>query len=88
VTAVLATRDNHVNLINGLTQVLSTTGGLEAIEQGVNHFLEGSAILIKGLDDVAKLHPFVGGAPREIIFDRVISSDTSAYVVAVMAFKV
>jgi hypothetical protein len=88
VTAVLVTRDNHVNLINGVSQVLATTGGLKAIEQGVNHFLEGSAILIKGLNEVAELHPFVKGAPREIIFDRVISSDTSAYVVAVMAFKV
>ncbi|KAF8516802.1 hypothetical protein JB92DRAFT_2909317 [Gautieria morchelliformis] len=60
VSGVQAGRDNNATLINGVSVVLGATGGLEAIEQGVNHFLEGSAILMKSLDEVAKLYPFVG----------------------------
>jgi hypothetical protein len=67
VSGVQAGRDNNATLINGASVVLGATGGMEAIERGVNHFLEGSDILMKSLDEVAKLHPFVGGATREPI---------------------
>ncbi|KAF8516788.1 hypothetical protein JB92DRAFT_2909192 [Gautieria morchelliformis] len=62
VSGAQAGRDNNATLINGVSVVLGATGALEAIEQGLNHFLEGSAILMKSLDEVAKLHPFVGVA--------------------------
>ncbi|KAF8581694.1 hypothetical protein K439DRAFT_202072 [Ramaria rubella] len=35
---------------------------MEAIEHGVNSFLETSAVLMKTLDEVGKLHPFIGVA--------------------------
>jgi hypothetical protein len=48
-------------MITGVTAVLDATGGMEAISQGVNSFLEGSAVLMNALDEVSKLHPFIGG---------------------------
>ena len=62
-----AIQGGNAPLIGGVLAVLPAVGGLEAIEQGVNHFLEGSAVLMKTLDEVAKLHPFVGGAVRQAI---------------------
>ncbi|KAJ7248435.1 hypothetical protein C8J57DRAFT_1358239 [Mycena rebaudengoi] len=37
-------------------------GGMEAIEEGVNTFMEGSQVLMRALSEVAKLHPFIGVA--------------------------
>ena len=34
----------------------------EAIEKGVDEFMEALPILMKTLDDVAKVHPFISGA--------------------------
>lgn len=47
--------------IAGVAAVFDAAGGTQAIEQGVNAFLEGSAMLMKALDEVAKFHPFIGG---------------------------
>ncbi|KAJ7481633.1 hypothetical protein FB451DRAFT_1236685 [Mycena latifolia] len=41
---------------------LDAVGGLEAIEQGLNSFMEGMPVLMNALDEVAKLHPFIGVA--------------------------
>ncbi|KAJ7628556.1 hypothetical protein FB45DRAFT_40380 [Roridomyces roridus] len=41
---------------------LQTVGALDAIESGINSFMEGMPGLMKGLDEVAKLHPFIGVA--------------------------
>ncbi|KAJ6560234.1 hypothetical protein B0H19DRAFT_1146862 [Mycena capillaripes] len=40
--------------------VVEAVGGVEAIEEGVNTFLEGSQVLMNALGEVAKLHPFIG----------------------------
>jgi hypothetical protein len=34
----------------------------EAIEKGVNTFMEAVPALMKALDEVAKIHPFISGA--------------------------
>ena len=34
---------------------------MQAIEQRIDHFLEGSPTLMNALDSVEKLHPFIGG---------------------------
>lgn len=47
--------------IDGVKTILEVTGGIEGIEQGINKFMEGSTVLMNALDEVAKLHPFVGG---------------------------
>lgn len=38
-------------------------GGTEAIESNIKSFLEGSQVLLDALDEVGKLHPFIGGYP-------------------------
>lgn len=38
-----------------------TTGVTEAIEKGVNGFLETMPIFMKALDEVSKVHPFISG---------------------------
>ena len=40
---------------------IDAVGGMEAVSKGLNSLLEGSGNFIKALDEVAKLHPFVGG---------------------------
>lgn len=34
----------------------------ETIEKGVNTFMEAVPVLMKALDEVAKVHPFISGA--------------------------
>jgi hypothetical protein len=46
-------------IINGITTGLEVVGGMEAIEQGLNTFMEGMPVLMNALDEVAKLHPYV-----------------------------
>jgi hypothetical protein len=61
-SSVQVGQGNNATLMNGASAVLAPTGGPRQIQQGVNQFLEGSAIFMKALDEVAKLHPFIGGA--------------------------
>ncbi|KAJ7849789.1 hypothetical protein B0H14DRAFT_3866764 [Mycena olivaceomarginata] len=42
--------------------VVEAVGGVEAIEEGVNTFMEGSQVLMNALGEVAKLHPFISVA--------------------------
>lgn len=50
----------------------------KAVEEGISGFVEGTKILMRGLDEVAKLHPFIGGRinhimPRTIEIDCIHS---------------
>jgi hypothetical protein len=60
---ILAAQSDQQNstMVTVIKTAMDMTGGTEAIEQGVSSFVEGSALLMSALDDVAKLHPFVGG---------------------------
>ncbi|KAJ6475237.1 hypothetical protein C8R47DRAFT_1220710 [Mycena vitilis] len=49
-------------VMQGITMGLDAVGGMEAIEQGLNTFMEGMPVLMNALDEVAKLHPFIGVA--------------------------
>lgn len=40
---------------------LDTAQTRQTIERGVQHFMEDIPWLMKALDDVAKIHPFVSG---------------------------
>jgi hypothetical protein len=33
----------------------------KAIKEGIDHFFDGMPTLMKALDELVKLHPFVGG---------------------------
>ncbi|TCD60695.1 hypothetical protein EIP91_009662, partial [Steccherinum ochraceum] len=48
--------------ISTLKTLLDSTGGLKAIETEVNSFEDSIPWLMKGLDEVVKMHPFVGVA--------------------------
>jgi hypothetical protein len=37
----------------------------KGIEDSVRRFAEGSQVLINALDEVAKIHPFIGGKPSQ-----------------------
>ena len=56
----------------------------DAIEKGVNTFMEAVPALMKALDEVAKIHPFISG-----MFESVLSACASVddFLVAVLAFK-
>ncbi|KAJ7246566.1 hypothetical protein B0H12DRAFT_758041 [Mycena haematopus] len=46
----------------GVVAALTTVGGMEVIEQGLHTFMDGIPVLMNALDEVAKLHPFIGVA--------------------------
>ncbi|KAJ7031624.1 hypothetical protein C8F04DRAFT_1110026 [Mycena alexandri] len=50
------------SIVTTIKTGLETVGGLEAIEHGINAFMEGMPVLMNALDEVAKLHPFIGVA--------------------------
>jgi len=56
----------------------------DAIENGVNTFMEFAPGLIRTLDGIAQLHPFIGGMCASVPNMRLLTCDLS---VAVIAFK-
>ena len=44
--------------------LLGTPQIADAIQKGVNTFMEAVPSLMKALDEVAKVHPFISGEPR------------------------
>jgi hypothetical protein len=56
--------NNHVEIDSTVKKVAvaaSAAIDLNAVEEGIRGFVEGTKILMKALDEVAKLHPFIGG---------------------------
>ncbi|KAJ7846409.1 hypothetical protein B0H14DRAFT_936649 [Mycena olivaceomarginata] len=53
-------------IVKGIKTGLEAVGGMEVIEQGLNAFMEGMPVLMNALDEVAKLHPFIGVAVMAI----------------------
>lgn len=85
----MANQANATGMVSGIQTVLEITGGMDAITEGINHFLEGSTVLMNALDEVAKLHPFVGGTlGSSLYYIRIEFTTTMICLVAVMAFKV
>lgn len=44
-----------------MTTITKAVGGIDVVQKGIGHFLEGSKVLMGALDEVAKIHPFVSG---------------------------
>ena len=65
---------------------MDTSQIAETIQKGVNTFMEAVPPLMKALDEVAKIHPFINGS---IPFSRThLRADGAPFrVVAVLAFK-
>jgi hypothetical protein len=56
--------DNQVDIESTVKKVAVTASAamdLNAVEEGIRGFVEGTQILMKALDAVAQVHPFIGG---------------------------
>ncbi|KAJ7757039.1 hypothetical protein B0H16DRAFT_1885755 [Mycena metata] len=62
VTGAIADETKGNTIVTNVKTVLDTAGVLEAVENGINSFMEGMPVLMSALDEVAKLHPFIGVA--------------------------
>jgi len=49
-------------LVTPVKALMDTPQIADNIQKGVNTFMEAFPVLMKALDDVAKIHPFIGGA--------------------------
>lgn len=49
-------------LVVPVKALMDTPEIAENIQKGVNTFMEAVPVLIKALDEVAKVHPFISGA--------------------------
>ena len=80
--------DGQQAVVNNLAvpiEVLANTPQIaDAIEKSVNTFMEAVPTLMKALDEVAKVHPFISGM-CESVLSTCASIDGS--LVAVLAFK-
>lgn len=56
----------------------------DAIEKGVNVFMETVPVLMKALDEVAKVHPFISGTGEPVLHMQTL---INGRLVAVLAFK-
>jgi len=59
---------NEGAFVSTALNISTVVSSIKPIKEGVNSFLEGSVILVKALDEVAKLYPFVGGEANPISF--------------------
>ena len=64
--------------------LLDTPQIADGIEQGVNAFMETVPVLMKALDEVARIHPFIGGMDESVTDTQVLIGDLPG---AVAAFK-
>ena len=55
----------------------------KAVKEGIDHFFDGMPVLMKALDEVKNLHPFIGGTSTLSL--KFICADWE--IVVVMAFK-
>jgi hypothetical protein len=55
-------KDSFTSITGAITGEAAAHADLAAIEARVKVFAEASKVLMKGLDEVAKVHPFVGGS--------------------------
>lgn len=50
-----------VTVIQPAKALLESSGAMKAIEEGINTFMEDIPWLMKGLDEIARIHPVVTG---------------------------
>ncbi|KAJ7177914.1 hypothetical protein C8R46DRAFT_1212646 [Mycena filopes] len=60
VASATAVESNAVDILPTIETNVNNVGGVEAVEKRLASFAEGVPILLKALDEVAKLHPFIG----------------------------
>ncbi|CAK5278153.1 unnamed protein product [Mycena citricolor] len=62
VTGAMDDSAQPVAFVQGVETGLDAVGAMQVIEKGLNTFMEGMPVLMSALDEVAKLHPFIGVA--------------------------
>ena len=50
-----------LTVVQPVKALLESTGAMKAIEEGINTFMEDIPWLMKGLDEIARIHPVVTG---------------------------
>ena len=73
-----------LTVVQPVKALLESTGAMKAIEEGINTFMEDIPWLMKGLDEIARIHPVVTG-----MFGNppVLKNHFEIQTVAVLAFK-
>ena len=71
-------------VVNPLVTVLKGSGAIDAVKSGLDHAMDDIPWLMKGLDEVAKIHPFVAGRMHSL---RRARCTNAVHAVAVLAFK-
>ncbi|CAK5278366.1 unnamed protein product [Mycena citricolor] len=62
VTGAMDDSAQPVAFVQGVETGLDAVGAMQVIEKGLSTFMEGMPVLMSALDEVAKLHPFIGVA--------------------------
>ena len=80
--------DGHQVVVNTLAVPVEALANApqiaDAIEKGVNTFMEAVPVLVKVLDEVAKVHPFISGMSESVLSTR---APIDGSLVAVLAFN-
>ena len=64
-TALTAKVTDVTQAAQPLVAMVEASGAVQMIKSGLNSFMEDIPWLMKSLDEVAKIHPFVQGTPAE-----------------------
>lgn len=61
ITSAQGAQEQGTKVVSMIKTGLEAAGSLEVVTTNLNSLMEGSNLLMKALDDVAKIHPFIGG---------------------------
>lgn len=66
--AAIKAQTNNAVIISTVQAGITAVGGVEAIQTGLNSFMEHATVIMKTLDEVSKLHPFIGGENIDVLY--------------------
>lgn len=61
VVLVQAAAPSSTNALLSIEYMFDGTGKIQSIEKDISGIMQGSIVLMAALDEIAKLHPFIGG---------------------------
>ena len=78
---------SSTNALPAIEYMLDETGKMKSIEKDISSIMQGSIILMAALDEIAKLHPFIGGTAPLPCLLCMTNLTGLKLIVAVLAFK-
>ncbi|KAF8589614.1 hypothetical protein K439DRAFT_1404841 [Ramaria rubella] len=60
ITAVSNAQENAVTTMTDVKGILDSTGGTDAVTQGVNSIVESNTVFMNTLEEMSRFHPFIG----------------------------